>query len=146
MNVFGSWRYVHRAVDHYGQVIDVFVSTRRDPKAATAFFADAIHSHRQPAQITTDRAHALLRAVTDLLPDAPHDTTQYAANRVETDHGRLEARLHPMRGLKQDRTANVVIRGHAFVQNLRRRQYELGLEGRPGLILTAAFDELAQVI
>ena len=51
-----------------------------------------------------------------------------------------------MRGLKQDRTASVVIRGHAFVQNLRRRHYELGLEGRAGLILAAAFDELAQVI
>ena len=31
-----------------------------------------------------------------------------------------------MRGLKRDRTASVVIRGHAFVQNLRRWHYELG--------------------
>jgi len=30
------------------------------------------------------------------------------------------ARLHPMRGLKRDRTASVAIRGHAFIQNLRR--------------------------
>ena len=36
------------------------------------------------------------------------------------DHGRLKARLGPMRGLKQDRSARVVIAGHAFVQNLRR--------------------------
>jgi len=146
VKVSGSWRYVYRAVDQYGQVIDVFVSKRRDLKAATTFFANAISSHGEPAEITTDRAHALVRLVTDLLPAALHDTTQYANNRVECDHGRLRFRLRPMRGLKQDRTASVVIRGHAFIQNLRRAHYELGVDARPRLTLRAAFDELQQVI
>jgi IS6 family transposase len=142
----GSWRYVYRAVDEYGQVIDVFVSKRRDLKAATKFFASAIGAHGLPAEITTDRAHTLARVVTDLLPAALHDTTKYANNRVEADHGRLKARLRPMRGLKRDRTASVVIRGHAFIQNLRRGHYELGVEARCGLTVAAAFDELALVI
>jgi hypothetical protein len=51
-----------------------------------------------------------------------------------------------MRGLKQDRTASVVIRGHAFIQNLRRGHYELGSDACPGLTLAAAFDELERVI
>jgi hypothetical protein len=38
------------------------------------------------------------------VPDAFHNTEQYANNRVECDHGRLKARLRPMRGLKTDRT------------------------------------------
>src|SRR5664280_3742647 len=76
----------------------------------------------------------------------PHRTTQYANNRVEADHGRLKARLRPMRGLKRDRTASIAIRGHAFIQNLRRGHYELGVDARPGLTLAAAFDELAQTI
>ena len=59
---------------------------------------------------------------------------------------RLKARLHPMRGLKRDRSASVVIRGHAFTQNLRRGHYELGVDARPGLTLAAAFDELALVV
>jgi transposase-like protein len=88
----------------------------------------------------------LARAIAELLPDALHDTIQYANNPVEADHGRLKARLRSMRGLKQDRTASVVIRGHAFIQNLRRGHYELGVDSRPGLTLAAAFDELAQVI
>ena len=145
VKVSGTWRYVYRAVDQYGQVIDVFVSKRRDLKAATKFFVNAISSHGAPVKITTDRAHALVRVVTDLLPTALHDTTQYANNRVEADHGRLKARLQPMRGLKRDRTASVVIRGHAFIQNLRRGHYELGMDARPGLNLAAAFDELALV-
>jgi hypothetical protein len=48
-----------------------------------------------------------------------------------------------MRGLKRDRTASVVIAGHAFIQNLRRGNYELGIEALPGLTVPAAFDELA---
>ena len=115
VKVSGTWRYVYRAVDQYGQIIDVFLSRKRDLKAAAKFFADAIRSHGQPAEITTDRARALVRVVTELLPAALHDTTQYANNRVEADHGRLKARLRPMRGLKQDRTASIAIRGHAFI-------------------------------
>jgi transposase, IS6 family len=91
VKVSGTWRYVYRAVDQYGQVIDVSVSKKRDLKAATQFFADAIRSHGEPAEITTDRAHALVRVVTDLVPPALHDITQYANNRVEADHGRLKA-------------------------------------------------------
>jgi hypothetical protein len=51
-----------------------------------------------------------------------------------------------MRGLKTDRTASVVIRGHAFVQNLRRGHYELGVEVAPVFRLTTAFDELQLAI
>ncbi len=61
----------------------MFVSKKRDLKAATTFFADAIGTHGEPAEITTDRAHALVRVITELLPAALHDTTQYANNRVE---------------------------------------------------------------
>jgi hypothetical protein len=52
-----------------------------------------------------------------------------------------------MRGLRTDRTASTVIRGHAFVHNLRRGHYELGVEARhERLHVAAAFDELAEAI
>ena len=89
----------------------------------------------------------MLRVVDDLLAEVLHDTTQYANNRIECDHGRLKARLRPMRGLRTDRTASTVIRGHAFVQNLRRGHYELGVEARhERLRVAAAFDELTEAI
>jgi IS6 family transposase len=88
-----------------------------------------------------------LRVVDDLLPGVLHDTTQYANNRIECDHGRLKARLRPMRDLRTDRTASTVIRGHAFIQNVRRGHYELGIEARHDrLRVAAAFDELAEAI
>jgi IS6 family transposase len=121
-------------------------NSARDTKAATRFFAGAIGAHGTPNEVITDRAPALARAITERLPAAIHNTTQYANNRVEADHGRLKARLRPMRGLKRDRSAGVVMQGHAFIQNLRRGHYELGIEALPRLTLAAAFDELALVV
>jgi hypothetical protein len=48
-----------------------------------------------------------------------------------------------MRGLKQDRSARIVIAGHAFVQNLRRGHYELAVDGPVNRRVPVAFDELA---
>jgi transposase-like protein len=147
VKVAGVWRYVYRAVDQHGQVIDVLVSKRRNVPAATRFFETMLAGRARPKEVTTDLAAPLLRVVDDLLPDALHDTTQYANNRIECDHGRLKARLRPMRGMRTDRSATVVIRGHAFVQNLRRGHYELGVEARHvRLRVAAAFDELAAAI
>ena len=61
-------------------------------------------------------------------------------------HGRLKARLGPMHGLKQDRSARVIIAGHAFVQNLRRGHYELAVEERTNRRAAVAFDELVLAI
>ena len=50
VKVAGVWRYVYRAVDGYGQVIDVFVSVRRDIAAARKFFTAAIADHGEPGR------------------------------------------------------------------------------------------------
>ena len=60
--------------------------------------------------------------------------------------GRLKSRLRPMRGLKRLRSAQVISTGHAFVQNLRRGHYELGIDAHPQHLLAAAFTELALAI
>jgi len=82
----------------------------------------------------------------ELAPAAWHRTDQDANNRVEADHGRLKAWLRPMRGLKQDRSARIVIAGHAFVQNVRRGHDELAAEEPVNRRLVVAFDELALAI
>jgi IS6 family transposase len=82
----------------------------------------------------------------ELLPAAWHRTERYANNHIKADHGRLKSRLRPMRGLKQDRSARVIIAGHAFVQNIRRGHYELAVEEPTNRRLAFAFDELAVAI
>jgi transposase, IS6 family len=55
VKVAGQWRYVYRAIDQFGQVIDLFVSVRRDTKAAHRFFEPAIGTTKvTPVEVVTD--------------------------------------------------------------------------------------------
>jgi transposase-like protein len=147
VKVAGRWRYVCRAIDQFGQVIDVFVSARRDAKAARRFFDQAISATKvTPIEVTTDQAPVNPAVLGELLPAAWHRTDQYANNRVEADHGRLKARLRPMRGLKQDRSLRVIVAGHALMQNVRRAHYELAVEEPTNRRLAVAFKELVLAI
>ena len=130
LKVAGRWVYLYRAIDQHGQVIDVLASPKRDLAATRRFFARALNAARRPTEVTTDRAPAYPRVLDELVPEAWHVVEQYANNPIEADHGRLKARTRPMRGLKRLRCAQVVCSGHAFVQNLRRGHYELGLRYR----------------
>jgi transposase, IS6 family len=57
VKVAGRWRYVYRAIDQFGQVVDVFVSARRDTDAAPRFFERAIGATMvTPSEVTTDQA------------------------------------------------------------------------------------------
>jgi transposase, IS6 family len=101
VKIAGRWRYLYGAVDRFGQVIDVLLSGRRDTEAARRFFRRALQHCPALADITSDKAGPYLRVLDELVPAAVHVTEQYANNRIEADHGRLKARIRPMRGLKR---------------------------------------------
>ena len=96
-----------------------------------------------PNEVVTDLAPTYPVVAEELLPTACHRTDRHANNRIEADHGRLKARLGPMRGLRQENSARVVIAGHAIVQKVRRGHYELAAEEPVKRRLAVAFDELA---
>ena len=96
--------------------------------------------------MVTDAAAVYPGVLDELIPSAWHHVEQYANNPIEADHSQLKHRLRPTRGLRTDQTAQVIIAGHAFMQNLRRGHYELGLDAPPALRIAAAFTELAQAI
>jgi transposase-like protein len=147
VKVGGTWRYLFRAIDQFGQVVDVYLSPRRNTEAARRLFDRAIGRTRvSPVEVTTDRYRVYSRLLDEVLPAALHDTEVHANNPLETDHGRLKARLRPMRGLKRDRTARVIVAGHAFVQNLRRGFFDLGTDMSSARRVADAFDELALVM
>jgi transposase-like protein len=141
------WHYVYRAVDEHGQVIDVLVSVRRDAAAARRFFRRALATLKvTPTEVVTDAAAVYPAVLDELIPSAWHHVERYANNRIEADHSQLKRRLRPMRGLRTDCTAGVVIAGQAFMRNLRRGHYEIGLDVPPALRVAAAFTELARAI
>jgi transposase, IS6 family len=136
-----------RAVDQDGQVIDVLVCARRDAVAARRFFRRAMAMLKvRPTEVVTDAAPVYPAVLDELVPSAWHHVERHANNRIEADHSQLKHRLRPMRGLRTDRTAQTIIAGHAFMQNLRRGHYELGLDAPRGLRVAAAFTELATAI
>ena len=138
---------MYRAIDQHGQVIDVLVSPRRDTAAARRFFARALRVLKVvPAEVVTDAASVYPLVLDELIPSAWHHVEPFVNNPIETDHGRLKHRLRAMRGLRTDRTAQTIIAGHAFVQNLRRGHYELGIDIPPALRVAAAFSQLAHAI
>jgi transposase-like protein len=147
VKVNGVWRYVYRAVDQHGQVIDVLVSPRRGAAAARRFFRRALVTLKvTPTEVVTDAAPVYPRVLDELIPSAWHHVEQYANNPIEADHGRLKHRLRSMRGLRTDITAQVIIAGHAFLQNLHRGHYELTADIPPVRRIAAAFTELAHAI
>ena len=146
LKVAGTWTYLYRAVDQRGQVIDVLLSARRDLAAARRFFTRALRAGTVPVEVTTDRAPVYPRVLDELIPSALHVVEQYANNPIEADHGRLKARLRPMRGLKRHRSARILAAGHALVQNLRRGHYDIATEVPSRHRLRVAFDDLALTI
>jgi transposase, IS6 family len=125
----------------------VFVSARRDTQGARRFFDQTISATKvTPVEVTTDQAPVYPAVLEALLPAAWHRTDQNGNNGIECDHGRLKARLRPMRGLKQDRSARVIVAGHAFIQNVRHGHDELAVEEPANRRVAVAVDKLALVI
>jgi transposase-like protein len=96
--------------------------------------------------VVTDAAAVYPAVLDELIPQAWHHLERYANNPIEADHSQLKHRLRPMRGLRTDNTAQVIIAGHAFMQNLRSGHYELAIDIPPARRVAAAFAELAHAI
>jgi transposase-like protein len=99
-----------------------------------------------PTEVVTDAAPIYPAIVEELMPAAWHHIEKHANNPIEADHSQLKHRLRPMRGLRTDKTAQVIIAGHAFMQNLRRGRYELAIDVPRVARVAAAFTELACAI
>jgi len=88
LRIGGIWRYLFRAIDQFGQVIDVYLSPRRDANAARRFFAQAIGRTRiSPVEITTDRYRLYPRVLDGMLPAAFHEPEVHA-NKTHRDRPR----------------------------------------------------------
>jgi transposase-like protein len=143
----GNWGYLYRAVDQYGQVIDVYASSRRDGEAARRFFQRARNATgAAPTEVITDRAPTYLAGSRGNVARgvAPRRAVRQQPGRVRPRQ--LKRRLRPMRGIKTVAGLRIVAAGHAFVQNLRRGHYEIAADHPRHRRLAAAFGQLATAI
>jgi putative transposase len=119
VKIDGKQHYLWRAVDQDGEVVDVFLQSRRDGNAAKQFFKRLLKIHRnEPRKIVTDKLRSYGVAHRELIPDAIHDTTQYANNLAELSHQPTRVRERVMRRFKSTRQAQRFLSAHSAVFNL----------------------------
>ena len=94
IKVGGHWRYLYRAIDRSGALVDVMFSEHRDMAAARAFFRSAkAVTGVTPDRVTTDGYDSYPRAIrTELGRGIRHRTNAYLNNRIEQDHRGIKGR------------------------------------------------------
>lgn len=119
IKIDGRQHYLWRAVDQDGEVVDVFLQKRRDGAAAKRFFRRLLKKYQgEPRKIVTDKLRSYGVAHRELIPDAIHDTSQYANNRAELSHQTTRVRERGMRRFKSGQQAQRFLSVHAAVYNL----------------------------
>jgi putative transposase len=119
VRINGKQDYLWRAVDQYGEVVNVYLQAKRDGAAAKRFFKRLLRSHGdEPRKIVTDKLRNYGVAHRELIPETIHVTERYANNRAEQSHEPTRARERGMRRFKSVRQAQRFLGAHAAVSNL----------------------------
>jgi len=115
----GKQRYLWRAVDQDGEVVDVYLQARRNGAAAKRFFRRLLRNHRsEPRKIVTDKLRSYPVAHREVIPESIHVTDQYANNCAEQSHEATRVRERGMRRFKSMGQAQRFLTAHAAVNNL----------------------------
>jgi len=98
----GRWCYFYRAIDKDGNLVDVYLSDKRNINAAENFFKQAMKTTGiKPSQITTDKEPAFYRAVKNIFgKNTKHRDSKYMNNLIEQHHRGIKSRYKVMKGFK----------------------------------------------
>jgi transposase-like protein len=118
VRVGGRSKYLFRAVDKHGQLINFMLSDRRNSRAAYRFLRKALRTMGDypPASITTDKLASYPKAIRRLQTEGhlahhvEHRTSKYLNNIIVADHGGLKRVILPARGFQRMATASATIR------------------------------------
>ena len=87
VTIQGQRQYLWRAVDQDGDVIDIWLQSRRDRRAAARFFRKLLKGQRrEPRRLSTDKLRSYSAAHRTVMPSVIHSTRQYENNRAEVSH------------------------------------------------------------
>jgi putative transposase len=126
VKINGELHYLWRAVDHEGEVLEAFVTKRRDRKAALRFFRKAMKRYGRPEQVVTDKLSSYKAAMRDLGNVSRQQTGRWLNNRAENSHQPLRrrekimTRFRSMRSLQKFAAVQSSVHNHF---NLERHFY-----------------------
>ena len=130
VRINGELRYLWRAVDHEGEVLETFVTKRRDRKAALRFMRKAMKRYGRPVEIVTDRLRSYRAAMKVIGNAGCQETGRWMNNRAENSHQAFRRRERAMAKFRSAKSLQKFVSIHASVYNhfnqkrhLRSRQF-----------------------
>ena len=126
IKVAGNWRYLCRAVDKSGAIVDFLLRANCDHAAARAFFERAIGLHDVPEKVAIDKSGSNKAAIISIKTDTGLvivlRQSKYLNNIAEQDHHAIKLVTRPMLGFKNFRCARIIIAGIETMHTIRKNQ------------------------
>lgn len=129
IRVGGKWRYLWRAIDAKGQMVDFRLTARRDAKAAKAFLKKAIEPVRlhRPATIVTEKTQSYRRVIREInhhydphFDSFRHIDRKWRNNLIESDHAAMKRLLGYRQSFRSLRSAEATLSGIETFRTIKR--------------------------
>ena len=117
VKIHGERHYLWRAVDQEGEVLEAFVSKKRDRKAALKFLRKLMKRYPRPDAIITDRLRSYRAALRELGGSGRHQAGRWLNNRAENSHLPFRRREHAMLRFRRMRSLQKFVTVHSSVYN-----------------------------
>nr|WP_254019441.1 IS6 family transposase [Mesorhizobium escarrei] len=117
VRINGETFYLWRAVDHEGEVLETFVSKRRDRKAALKFLRKTMKRFGRPKVIVTDKHRSYGAAMKELGNAKSHENSRWLNNRAENSHQPFRRRERAMLRFRQMKSLQKFVAVHSSVHN-----------------------------
>ena len=117
VKINGETHYLWRAVDHEGEVLETYVTKKRDKRAALRFFKKTLKRHGSPVEIVTDGLRSYPAALKELGIADRRIMGRWENNRVENAHLPLRRRERVMQRFRRMKTLQKFASVHANIYN-----------------------------
>ena len=117
VKINGETHYLWRVVGHEGEVVEFFLTKRRDRKGALAFLKKAMKRYAPPKVIVTDRLRSYRAAMVQLGNERRQETSRWLNNRGENSHLPFRRRENAMQHFRREKTLQKFVSAHSAICN-----------------------------
>ena len=145
VRINGETHYLWRAVDHEGEVLESFVTKRRNRKAALKFLRKSMKRYGQPHVVVTDKLRSYGAAMKVLGNSGKQETGRWLNNRCENSHQPFRRRERAMQRFRSMRSLQKFASVHASIHNHFNQERHLTSRNNFKHNRTAALNEWRQI-
>ena len=117
VKINGETHYLWRAVDHEGEVLESYVTKRRNRKAALKFIRKSMKRYGNPAVIVTDKLRSYGAAMKAIGNARKQETGRWLNNRAENSHLSFRRRERAMLRFRQIKSLQKFVAVHSSIHN-----------------------------